>query len=126
MPIDRRIKGCPNEACECHMKRKYKVDDQYCTKCGAPLIFVCAKCFCEIEDLGHKHTICKACEAKAQERKEHIKDTVKTKGAKAIGVATPIAVGIGNTLLKDGQKCAVNKGSKVIKEVARKLITKKI
>lgn len=126
MLIDRRIKGCPNEACECHMKKKYKADDQYCTKCGEPLIFVCAKCFCEIEDLGHKHIICKACEAKNQERKEHIKNIVKTKGAKAIGVATPIAVGIGNTLLKDGQKSAVNKGSKVIKEVAQKVITKKI
>ena len=126
MLIDRRIKSCPNEACECHMKKKYKADDQYCTKCGEPLIFVCAKCFCEIEDLGYKHIICKACEAKAQERKERIKDTVKTKGAKAIGGATPIAVGIGNTLLKNGQKGVVNNGAKALKEVAEKVFTKKI
>ena len=48
---DKRIKGCPDPGCERHVEHyKYKADDQFCTLCGARLVYVCAKCFEEIED----------------------------------------------------------------------------
>ena len=48
---DKRIKGCPDPGCERHVEHyKYKAGDQFCTLCGARLVYVCAKCFEEIED----------------------------------------------------------------------------
>lgn len=60
---DKRIKGCPNENCpENIKKKKYSADDNFCKKCGMPLIYVCAICHKEIEDIAG-HRLCMSCEA---------------------------------------------------------------
>ena len=77
MQKDKRKKGCPNEACELHKKQvKQGVEVDYCPKCGTKTIFVCEKCFCEIQDIDEKHIICDRCEA---ERKQKLEET-KEKG----------------------------------------------
>ena len=70
MTFDTRKKGCPNEACGKHQSQyKYNAEDNFCTECGSPLVFVCARCFAEIADEGPEHKYCAECEAKQSEAK---------------------------------------------------------
>ena len=128
MAKDKRVKGCPNEACEMHTKKKKQpAENDYCPKCGAKLIFVCEKCFCEIEDIDSKHKLCLRCEAEASEKKEKMKEDVKNMGSKvvAFGAAGVAAVGAG--MKNEGLKNAKNLGVEVVKkavEVAPKVVHK--
>jgi len=125
MATDKRKKGCPNEACERHQKKiMLKATEEYCPKCGAKLIFVCAKCFREIEDIDIKHRVCSLCEAESQEKKEAAVDKAKKAGKAAAGVVTPIIVGVAGKVIKDAQKGAINKGVKAVEQVAKALIKK--
>ena len=126
--IDMRKKGCPNKDCSMHQKEK-RFDDkiQYCPECGAKTIFVCRRCFREIEDLGPKHRLCERCEADAKARFAKIEDTVKDAGGKVLAVAATaggVAVAaaakageteIGKVAAKVG-KGAVEAAVKVIKK----------
>ena len=59
---DKRIKGCPEPDCIRHTEHyKYKPTDMFCTLCGAPLVFVCAKCFEEIGDTEDQRRYCENC-----------------------------------------------------------------
>ena len=129
MQKDKRKKGCPNEACELHKKQvKQGVEVDYCPKCGTKTIFVCEKCFCEIQDIDEKHKICDRCEAERKQKLEETKEKGKeiaAKGGKVIiGFVGPIIVGVGNGIKKEGVKQAVKKGGdiaiKVINKVAKK------
>ena len=129
MQKDKRTKGCPNEACELHKKQvKQGVEVDYCPKCGTKTIFVCEKCFCEIQDIDEKHIICDRCEAERKQKLEETKEKGKeiaAKGGKVIiGFVGPIIVGVGNGIKKEGVKQAVKKGGdiaiKVINKVAKK------
>lgn len=129
MQKDKRKKGCPNEACELHKKQvKQGVEVDYCPKCGTKTIFVCEKCFCEIQDIDEKHIICDRCEAERKQKLEETKEKGKeiaAKGGKVIiGFVGPIIVGVGNGIKKEGVKQAVKKGGdiaiKVINKVAKK------
>ena len=125
MAADKRKKGCPNEECERHQKKiKLKATEEYCPKCGAKLIFVCAKCFREIEDLDPKHRICKLCEAKKDEKRAEVVNKAKKGGqkvaAKAVEIAAPVGNKIGNKLIKGVQNEAINRGSKAINNIFHK------
>ena len=64
---DKRIKGCPDPGCERHTGHyKYKADDRFCTLCGSQLVFVCAKCFKEIEDTEDHRRYCEDCKPEKQ------------------------------------------------------------
>ena len=120
MAKDRRAKGCPNETCPMHKgKKKQSSENGFCPKCGSRLIFVCEKCFAEIEDIDYSHRKCKRCEAEAVEKKEKAKDTVKEAAGKAgaAGVAVVGAAFAG--IQKEGVKQAAAAGSKVVKEVIK-------
>jgi DNA-directed RNA polymerase subunit RPC12/RpoP len=114
---DKRVKGCPNDLCSMHINRKKQpVDNNYCPKCASKLIFVCEKCFTEIEDIDYSYKKCKRCEAEVNEKKKKANDSVKnvagkiaTIGAAVVGVA---AAGI----QKEGVKQATNVGTKVVKK----------
>lgn len=128
---DRRKKGCPNEGCILHTKKvKQNAENDFCSKCGTKLIFVCAnsKCFDEIEDLGPKHRICSRCEIEIQEKKQKVVDGVKNVAGKAgkavVAVATPVVVGIAGKVVKDGQKGAINAGVKAVEGVVKNIVKK--
>lgn len=120
MAKDRRVKGCPNEACPMHNeKKKQPAENEYCPKCGSRLIFVCEKCFAEIEDIDYSHRKCKRCEAESLEKKEKAKDTVKNAAGK-VGTAGVAVVGAAAAgIQKEGIKQAVAVGSKVVKEAIK-------
>ena len=127
--IDNRKKGCPNTECQMNSKKKqFNTDTNYCPTCGTKLIFVCKKCFSEIEDIGSKHKLCSLCEAEIEEKKKNAADKAKDiAGRAAKGVAGAVAavgVGIGGKLLKDGKKGAIDAGVKVVKDAAKAILKK--
>ena len=129
MAADRRKKGCPNEECERHQNKvKLKATEEFCPKCGTPLIFVCAKCFREIEDIDPKHRICKLCEAKQEEKRAEIVKKVKRGGEKAAvkagEIAGNIAGGVGGKVVKNVQGQVIDKGAKAINGVVDKVLKK--
>lgn len=128
MAKDKRVKGCPNEACEMHTKKKKQpAENDYCPKCGTKLIFVCEKCFCEIEDIDSKHKLCLRCEAEAAEKKEKMKDDVKNIGGKAAALGAAAAGAVVGGAKNEALKKATKLGVEVVKkaaEVAPKVIHK--
>ena len=128
MAKDKRVKGCPNEACPMHNeKKKQPAENEYCPKCGSRLIFVCEKCFAEIEDIDYSHKKCRRCETETAEKKEKVKDTVKNAEGK-VGAAGILVVGAAvKGMQKEGGRQAAAAGSKVVKkaiEVIPKVIRK--
>lgn len=80
------IKGCVNEKCIVHKKKiSYKESEDYCSKCGDKLSYVCKKCYTFLEDNSEKY--CVRCLAERQDRKD--------KAKKVVG-------GIGGTVLAAG------------------------
>lgn len=59
----RAIKGCPVKGCPAHEKHKHfsQKDDMFCSKCGAKLVYVCAKCNKTLDD--DKNRYCERCRA---------------------------------------------------------------
>lgn len=126
MAKDKRIKGCSNENCEMHIdKKKMSVDDSFCPKCGSKLMYVCSKCFKEIEDNGPEHKLCLSCEAEAEAKKEKIKDTAKAAAGKVGAAGIAVGGAFVGGMQKQGVKQAAAVGSKVVKgivEVVPKVI----
>ena len=125
MAIDKRKKGCPNESCERHQKKiMLKATEEYCPKCGTKLIYVCSKCFREIEDIDSKHRICSLCEAEGQEKKDAAAGKAKNAGKAVVGVVAPVIIAAGGKIVKDLQKDSTKKIVKVVEEAAAKIIRK--
>ena len=92
---DKRVKGCPDPGCARHNEHyKYKPDDMFCTLCGSQLVYVCAKCFKEIEDTEERRKYCEDCKPKQSKdssgtqksaKKEKKKETKEKKEKKATG-----------------------------------------
>lgn len=120
MAKDRRAKGCPNETCPMHKeKKKQPAGNEYCPKCGSKLIYVCEKCFAEIEDIDYSHKKCKRCEAEAAERKEKAKNAVKNTAGKVGAVGIAVAGSAAAGIQKEGTKQAADVGSKIVKEAVK-------
>lgn len=120
MSKDNRKKGCPNINCQMNVKKvKQTAENDFCPKCGTKLIFVCSKCFDEIEDLGKKHRICKKCEIEAAEKaakgKAKAKDIVG-KGLKAVGTVAMVGV---TAFTSEGGKQVRKKAAEVGKKAAQ-------
>ncbi len=121
---DKRKKGCPNETCDAHIKKiKWKASDNYCSKCSAKLVFICPKCFREIEDKDEKHILCARCQEEIDEKKAKVVDGVKTSAKNAgkfvaAGVAA-VGVEIVRRVSNDAKKEAVKSGVKVVKDAAK-------
>jgi len=136
MNRDRRVKGCPNEDCRMHSTRKkFSSRFNYCPECGSELIFVCEKCFSEIEDLGPEHRKCRLCEAEEAAKKEKVKDTAKNAAmivadvapGKALEFGAGLAVAALGGAKKEGVKQAAAVGGKAVKkavEIIPKVIVK--
>lgn len=82
----KQIKGCISKGCIANNKKtKYKFDDNFCLKCGNPLVPVCKKCFVPLPE-GHKKALCDRCIAEKEDKKD--------KGAKAAGAASAGVAGV--------------------------------
>ena len=118
---DKRAKGCPTENCVMHTEKvKQSADNDFCPKCGAKLVYVCKKCFRQIEDVDPKHQSCELCEAKAEEKHREWKDKAKGIAAKGIIPVAAIGAGIVNKVGKDFEKEVINKGAKVVEAMLKK------
>lgn len=87
-----KVKGCINESCIAHAKKHhYKASDEFCSKCGQPLSFVCKSCYTPIEE---SQSLCVLCEAKKKDRNGKIIGTAKAACGAALCVA-PVVVAKG-------------------------------
>lgn len=117
-----RVRGCPNAQCENHIRQvKQYAEDDYCPKCGSPLVFVCANCFREIEEPGDSHRYCTQCEADGVGKRARRRSAARTVAIKAGGVAlqyflAPVGLGLLEVAVKKGQKGAVKVGSILIEK----------
>lgn len=126
MGLDKRKKGCPNELCERHQKKiMLNATEEYCPKCGTKLIYVCSKCFREIEDIDPNHKTCSLCDAEAQEKKEFVVDKAKQAGKAVAGVVAPVAVGVVGKVIKDGQTSAIKHGVRIVENALKKVVIKR-
>ena len=120
-----RVKGCPNVNCDNHMKKKkFSTSIKYCPKCGAETIYVCSKCYREIEDLGSSHRLCEYCEADRKAKLAKIGDAAKDAtekivgvGVAAVGVAAAAAAKVGE---KEIGKVAADAAKAVVDKVIKK------
>lgn len=118
MSSDKRKKGCPNEMCENHLKKKLiKAGEDYCPKCGTKLIFVCPKCFRQIEDIDPKHKICRYCKQQGKDNRDKVVDGTKKVG-KIVAAAAGTAL-FANNMIKEGKADVIKDGAKVICELPR-------
>jgi predicted RNA-binding Zn-ribbon protein involved in translation (DUF1610 family) len=129
MLYDRRVKGCPNENCEmCRKKVKQKPSNDYCPKCGTRLIFVCKKCFKEIQNIDEKHYICDRCGAAIRQKKSAALEIAKNGLGKAkkvaVDAAVPVIIGVAAKVEKDMQKGTIDKGVKLVEEAAKVVLKK--
>lgn len=101
----RRVKGCINKACVANQKKiTFNESDDYCTKCGNKLYYVCRECYTQLPDDSEKY--CVRCLAEKHDRKDH---TLKAGG-------TVLTVG-GAVLAVGG--AAVRVGKMVIKAISK-------
>lgn len=85
---DKRVKSCPNIACEHNINQKahkYSAGDRYCSACSTELVFACSRCLGPLTDDGPKHKICGNCEGEIADRKVKIK---KIGGSIVAGMGT--------------------------------------
>ena len=91
---DKRIKMCATPNCPMYIKQiTFPAEDQFCKRCGQPLIFACKSCLKPIDDKGPEHIKCTLCEAKAADRKQKIINTAKTGAELAFTVVTVVPGG---------------------------------
>jgi len=99
-----RVKGCVNENCIAHKNKVlYKESEDYCSKCGTKLSYVCKtkKCYTFLEESDGK------CCIKCQAKKDDQKDDAKKAAVKVGGVLLTIggvAVAKGKVILKHIKK----------------------
>ena len=123
MAKDNRKKGCPNIDCTYNKEKVFqKADINYCPKCGTPLVFVCTKCFCEIEDSGYEHKICAHCEAKADQNIDKIKDGLKKAGQVVGSAAVALGGAVAAKALPQAKKLVVDKGAKIALDVVKRFV----
>lgn len=81
-----KIKGCTNSRCVAHTKKiTYKKSEDFCSKCGQPLSFVCKSCYTPIEK---SQKLCVMCQAKVDDRNDKIKEVAGQVGVAAVGLVT--------------------------------------
>ena len=77
------VKGCTNITCAAYHKRiTYKKSDDFCSKCGQPLTYVCKKCFSPVENMNDKY--CVACAEEMAEKREQMKASAVKAGKVAL------------------------------------------
>ena len=116
------FKGCTNQSCGAYKKIHYKKKDQYCSKCGYTLDFVCADCWKPME--SDENRLCTSCAAKKEQTRAQFVDKAKAMGGgamAALGAAGAVALKAGNNAekLANGAKKMADAGVKIVKMVKR-------
>lgn len=85
-----KIKGCGSSNCIANKKKiKYKNTDEFCSKCGKQLVYVCKKCFTPIPE-NSKGSYCIRCQAERDDRKDNTLDKAKKIGGGVVGVGAMV------------------------------------
>lgn len=95
------FKGCTNPSCKSYKKIHYKKDDDFCTKCGSALSYVCAACWKPLEDESFKY--CISCKAEKEQKQAKIVDTAKHFGGGLVAAAVAVP-----SLVKNVDKLAID------------------
>lgn len=87
----KKIKGCLQDDCIA-LKKKivYRMDDNYCSKCGKSLYIVCKRCRKTVIDEKAESALCMRCQAEVEDKKQKRKDNAKKVGKATMGVATGV------------------------------------
>ena len=113
------FKGCINSSCSVYKKIRYKKNDNFCTKCGGPLQFVCADCWTQLDDDSEKY--CVFCKNKRRDEADKCIEGAKDV-AKKIGGGVAATVGVVVMAAKNAKQLqgAVKDLAKVGKEILKK------
>ena len=112
-------RGCVNPECKAYKKIKYKDDDNFCSKCGRPLYYVCSDCWKALED--DSETLCLACKTRRAQKKAEQKEAIK-EGAQAVaGVVVAVGGAVGAAAGGVGGAAdKVAKAAKCVKGIKKK------
>ena len=79
-----KIKGCTNSRCVAHTKKiTYKKSEDFCSKCGQPLSFICKSCYTPIAESQKR---CVMCQAKVDDRNDKIKEVAGQAGVAVLSI----------------------------------------
>ena len=77
------VKGCINITCAAFHKRiSYKKSDDFCSKCGQPLYYVCKKCYKPLENASDRY--CPECNEEMALRRAELKEKAMKAGKVAL------------------------------------------
>ena len=79
------MKGCTNITCAAYHKRtQFKKTDDFCSKCGQPLSYVCKKCHTPVDGASIKY--CLSCAEEMAAKREMMKEKAVKAGKVAMQV----------------------------------------
>ena len=117
------FKGCVNPECVAYKKKHYKNEDDYCTKCGEKLYYVCADCWKQLE--SNKERYCITCKAIRDDKKDQrtektIEAAKKVGGAFAATGTIMVAAAKNVQQIEKSGKILVETGGKIVKAITKK------
>lgn len=123
----KKVRGCPNEQCELHIKKKrQKYETETCPLCGAELIEVCRSCFQPIGDEAVTTGLCLACLEKSVERADRRRAALIHAAERAedamVDLAIPVALGAAEVILSKGGKGVVKVGKQIVHSAAKNVV----
>ena len=99
-----RVKGCTNSECIAVKKKiMYKETEDFCSKCGGALTYVCKKCYTPIEK---KDKLCAIHQAEKEDKEDKVKQAAVTLGGMALS-AGAFVVTNGKSIVKNIPKFKV-------------------
>lgn len=92
----KKIKGCLQEDCVA-LKKKivYRMDDNFCSKCGKSLYIVCKRCRQTVIEEKATSVLCMRCQAAVDDKKQKRKDNAKKASETAMGVVVGAGAVVG-------------------------------
>lgn len=83
----KKIKGCLQDDCIAKKKKiVYRLDDNFCSKCGKSLYTICKKCKKTVIEEDAPSALCIRCQAEVDDKRQKRKET----GEAVVGVAVSI------------------------------------
>lgn len=91
-----KIKGCVNKQCEAYKKKvTYKKNEEYCSKCGHRLVYVCKKCY---KPISEKNKYCIIHQAEQDDEKAKRKKVIVGVGGAVLGIGALVCAGSKNII----------------------------